>query len=309
MPVRRKRRSTRPRKGTKSINLFVVLGVIVLILLLFLVKNFFTHRFWTGNDKLVSAVNLPSGDVAQIIFDPVSDEITTIVIPGDTQVEVARDLGIWKIRSVWNLGKNEGIGGGLLTQTISKSLKFPVYVWADSPAFGFTSPSPVAIIRAALSPYRTNLSFGDKVAIALFALKVKNVNRVEINLDETTFLKKKNLEDGTDGFVVSGLPSPKLYSNFVDDTFSSGTLRVVIKDGTGTVDSAKKVGELIEIMGGKVSAIIKEEGRNDVCDVSSKNVELSHKVALIFGCSEGSEKLPENFDLQIRLDKNFIQYF
>jgi len=309
MPVKKRKRPKRRLKKEKKINYFAVFVVFIFVLLFLGFKNVLSYRFWDGTNKVDVTIKMTSGDVIQAIFDPEANEITSIIIPGDTQLEVARNLGKWKLKSVWNLGKNEGLGGELLTRTISKSLKFPVYIWADSPAVGFTSPKLTSVLHAVFTPYKTNLSFGDKIALGFFSLKVKNVDRVEINLNETTFIKQKQLEDGTNGYILTGLPSPKLYSNFIDEEFTRGTLRVVIKDASNDYTSAKSVGELIEIMGGKISAITKEEESDVVCLVGSKSPDLAGKVAMIFGCDQKTGDNLENFDLEITLGKNFAQSF
>src|SRR3990167_8549631 len=103
MPAqKRKVRNYRPKKTNPAkIYLIYIFGVLVLIAIPFLYKNIFSRKYFNGVDKMSLAVQEKSGDVSILVFDPVRQEITKVRIPGDTQVEVAGGLGVWKIKSIW----------------------------------------------------------------------------------------------------------------------------------------------------------------------------------------------------------------
>ncbi len=125
------------------------LGLILLFftLLFFLI---FQSSFWDSDSKLTLVVNKKDGDVLIAVFNPVVDEVTSITIPKNTQLKVARQLGTWKAGSVWQLGENEDLEGKLLQETITYHLKLPVVAWADSPAEGFASGGLVHLVKEAI---------------------------------------------------------------------------------------------------------------------------------------------------------------
>lgn len=286
------------------------LGRIVFIPLVFLLVFIFFRKetkFWNGSDKVALAIN--NGDsVLVTTFDPKADSISEIVIPGDTQVEVARSLGTFRLKSVWQLGIQEKIGGSLLAKTITKNFDFPLFVWADSGASGFSRGDGKSLLAAVFSPYPTNLGIGDKIRLALFSLGVKNLNKTNIDLRDTGFVKKAKLIDGEAGYAISGNIPEKLVAVFSDNEVGALSLKTIIKDSTGRQGISQEVGEIIEVLGPKVAGVTKENINIDNCEVSGRYKNLVTKVARIFDCKIG-KKFNDNFDLEITLGKSFPERF
>jgi len=246
MPARRRKIiSFRGKKNFWKLLLYVTLFSVFLTAF-FYVKS--TRKYWNGEDKVVVAVN-EGKEVKVFIFDPIVSEIVQIVIPGNTEVEVARDLGIWKLSSVWELGKRENLEGKLLTRTLAKHFKFPVYIWADSSASLFWGETPFDIVKAIFSPYKTNLGVGDRLAMGLFALGVKNTQKVKIKLEDTGYIKKETLFDGEEGYRVYEKIPQKLAVFFVDQK-EEGGFRVAIKDGSGSSGLAEDAAGVLEVREG-----------------------------------------------------------
>ena len=308
MPAqKRKVRNYRPKKTNPAkIYLIYIFGVLVLIAIPFLYKNIFSRKYFNGVDKMSLAVQEKSGDVSILVFDPVRQEITKVRIPGDTQVEVAGGLGVWKIKSIWELGIDRKLDGHLLTKTLTNYMKFPVFVWAGSDAIYYFENNLSKMLSLIIKPQKTNLNLADKIALSFFSLNVKNTGRREIDLSETSFLKKKVLTDGNEGFVLSGQDSPILYSYFSDYNFSDKALRVLIKDATGKAGLADNAGEIVEVMGGKIASIIRVNEEESVCNVSGPNSKLSDLTARVLGCTISKESYEGNYDMEILLGKLFI---
>src|SRR3989344_9431467 len=121
MPARRKINSGKNNKrslarlasGKKRSKIFIYLFLIILTFSLFL--YFVTSRkYWDGEGRLTLAVQKLDGDVNIVTFDPKTSEIFNIRIPGSTEVEVANQLGVWKLKSVWELSMQENLEGSLL---------------------------------------------------------------------------------------------------------------------------------------------------------------------------------------------------
>jgi len=305
MPARGKRRSRNKKKRFSSVK---SLG---LILLFFTLLFFLTFRssFWDSNSKLTLVVNKKDGDVLIAVFNPVVDEVTSITIPKNTQLKVARQLGTWKAGSVWQLGENEGLEGRLSQETITHHLKLPVVAWADSPAEGFANGGLVALVKAVSLPYKTNLKMGDRIKLAFFSFGVKNFKREEINLAETNLLKKTRLIDGEEGFIlISGLPA-SILALFSDIEISQKDVSVLIRNATGKRGVPEQVGEVVEVLGAKVAAIKKEESEKFDCVVLGKDQKAVKKLTQVFSC-ERRKGLPSgSFDLEIKIGEEFARRF
>lgn len=307
MPVRRK--VTVRQKTPKSLKIFKV-GIIAvfLLLVLFFLKVLKSSEYVSENEKLTVAVQNPENGVSLLIFDLANKEIVNIVIPGDTEVETARSLGKYRLKNVWKLGDNEGMGGGfLVSQTVTSYFNFPNYIWASEEALGFLSSNPMGCYKAALTNYETNLRLGDRLSLAGFCTKVKNINRSEINLGESTFLKKKILPDGDEGYVLTNIPSPKLYSNFALNILATGDYKVSIVDGTVNGELAKKAASVIEILGAKVSSITKSDGLDFNCAVTSSDGASGLHIARVYGCTNKIDSMLQSNSIEVKLGKKFSE--
>lgn len=281
---------------------------ILAVFLAFLFISLLT-KFWNSSDKLVLATSLKNGDVLVTAFDPTGGEVTNISIPGSTQVSVSRQLGTWKLRSVWALGQNEKISGKLLAETITKNFRFPAVAWADSPAAAFSQNSLGPLLKAVFSPYPTNLKFGDRVKIAVFSLGVKNTNRVDINLAETSYLKKTKLIDGENGYLVADDAPPAILVVFSDPQIASGNFRVNIKNASSKASLPDYVGGVLEVLGAKVASVADEKTAGTDCEIAGKDARFLRKVAEIYSCKVANTAPEGSFDMEIRLGEKFAKRF
>ena len=167
--ARRQARIAKKNKvAKKQSNVFkFVIPAIFLVIVAFLLKAG-TH-VWNNQDKIAIAYKKDGGNIGLTVIDPDLSEITTLIIPGDTQVDVARNLGTIRIKNVWQLGINEKIGGSLLPETITKNFLFPVFLWASENASGLADGNLGVILKFVFIPGQNNISFGDRVAMGLYA--------------------------------------------------------------------------------------------------------------------------------------------
>lgn len=276
------------------IRILIPLIVIILVFLFIKIRTI----YWNGHDKLAFTYRTDGGDIAVVVADPKLEELTTLIIPGDTQVDVAENYGIMRIKNVWQLSQNEKLKGRLLPETVTQNFLFPVYLWSD------TRQGPFKFI---FDPGATNIPFGDRVMFAIFSLKIPSLGRSEINLGESQFLKKQKLNDGEIGYVLSGQVSQRLTIYFSDNELSMAGSKVNIIDATGTSDVAIKVGEIIEVLGGKVVSVEKKPPENFDCEVNGIDPTIIKKVLTLFSCKKGVGKT--DFDLEVRLGANFAKRF
>jgi hypothetical protein len=308
MSPARRRKSRRRRKTQKKPFLRKAVFLLVAFAAFFVVFRV-TTKHWNSENKLSIAVPRENGSVVVSTFDPATEGIKTVVIPAETEVRVARQLGTWRIKSVWELGQDEGLDGQLLSETITKQFRIPVYVWGDSVGSGFSSSSPTTIIKAALFPYKTNLGIGDRLRLAAFCLGVKNFKREEIDLSETRVLQRTTLVDGTPGYrVVGDIPS-SIAAIYSDPYMSSISAKTQIIDATSNNSVAKDVGEIVEVIGLKTASIEDVEVRGELdCEVSGRDRDLAKTISKLFSCKVVKHE-EGNFDLTILVGEEFAKRF
>ncbi len=306
LPKRRILRAQKKEKTKSSNLLFKILIplVIVLVLALFLKIN---TKYWNGKDKVSFVFRQSSGDVAVSVLDPKLNEMTTLTIPGDTQVDVARSYGTLRIKNVWQLALNEKLNGKLLSETVARNFLFPVNLWSDSDAVNIKDADFFGVLKFVVFPKSTNIPVGDRLSMAIFTLKLRALNKTEIDLGKSQFLHKEKLSDGQTGYVLVGTISERLSVYFSDNQISEKGMRVSIVDGTGKFGEAQIVGEILEVMGGKVISIDKGDVLPDTdCSVVGKDSAIVKKISKLFTCSY---TVGGDIELQITIGGKFAKRF
>ncbi len=304
---RKKRVKKQARKNGKRkyFKLFCLLLIPLFIFLLITLRT----KYWKSSAETFLVIEKESGDVVVTVFNPSLEKITNITIPKNTEVEVARQLGRWKLGSVRELGENENMEGQLLAETIVKHFKLPVAAWADAPALGFAEGDLPGIIKASLMPYKTNLGIGDRIKMGLMSARIKNLKRENISFAEGNILKKVTLIGGDEGYVLAGRLPNYIIALFSNPCISSEGATVVIYDSTDTPNVAEEIGEVVEVMGVKLANIKKEEADNSDCEVKGKDKELLDEIVQVFSCKNMRVEPEGNFDLEIKIGKEFSKRF
>lgn len=307
MTPARRRKIIGLRKRSKNRNFFKpFFALLVLAALGFFAFN---TKLWRAERKVGVVINSPVGDIVVVVLDAKNEEMTKIIIPGSTELEVARQLGKWKARSVWKLGENEKLGGKLLRETIIKDFHFPILGFADGGAYGFSQGDALGILKAAILPYKSNLTVADRIRIGLFSLGVKASKRRDIDLTRSSYLKKARLKDGEEGYLISGKIPKELLIVFSEPEIASEGLKVNIKDATGNGFSASEVGETIEVLGAKVTAVTKLPRTDSDCQVAGKVESSAKSVGELFGCKMKSGAPDGNFDIELEIGEAFARRF
>jgi hypothetical protein len=308
-PARRKRnKARRNSKKKKTAWKKLVFWSLLLIVVLLVFK--LTTKHWSSDSKLSLVTPGLRGDIKVATFDPSTDSITEIVVPADTEVRVARQLGTWRIKSVWKLGEDENLGGKLLAETLTRQFLIPVYIWADSKGSGFSSTEPGEILTAAISPYKTNLGIGDRIKLSMFAFGVKNFKRETVDLGSTRVLEKRQLVDGSMGYkVVSGISS-SIAAVFSDPEISSLGAKTLITNASSNPSIAKEVGKIVEVIGFKTASVKEEEKVNEDldCVVTASSDKFADMVSKLFDCKVSVHD-EANFDLTISIGEKFVKRF
>jgi hypothetical protein len=294
--AQRKARIENNKTKSRLTNLLMKVFIpLTLVLCVFLYLKLNT-RYWNGHDKLAFVFQNPEGAVGVTILDPALNEEITLSIPADTEIDVARGYGTLRIKNVWQLGVNEKLGGGLLAQTLTDSFLFPTNLWSDRDLGD--------IWKFIFSAKETNIPFGDRLSAGLFALKVNSIDKTNIDLAKSQFLHKETLTDGKPGYVLTGAINSRLTVYFADNNFADKNMKFGLVDATGKPGIAEQVGQILEVLGGKVVAVDKKVVDPSLdCDVGGLDRDAVGKVATLFSCREFSGK--SNFDLEMRMGAKF----
>lgn len=280
--------------------------VVLLIVGIFVFVNLST-KYWNGKDKLAFAFRDQNGDVGVTVADPVLGDLTTLIIPGDTEVNVAENYGTLRIKNVWQLSQNEKLKGKLLPETVMQNFLFPLNLWSGESGEALGEGRLGAVLEFVFNPGTTNIPLGDRLGLATFSLKVQSLGKSRIDLGQSQFLRKEKLNDGLAGFRLNGDPSERLTVYFSDNTMSQVPPKVYIIDETGDFGVAEMVGKIIEVMGGKVVSIDKRSPMENDCQITGAEVPTVKKIANIFSCKIVSGKT--DFDIELRLGESFARRF
>ena len=288
---------SKKKKDNKSFY-WLILAIVFLSSIYLFLK--ISTEVWNGKDKVSVVYRKSGGDVGVSVINPVFSEVTNLIIPADTEVDVARNYGTFLIENVWQFGVNEKIGGNLLAETVTQNFLFPTFLWCEKDP-GFDTGSFKSIANFIFLPGTTNMKFGDRLKTGLFVLRTKD-------LGESRFLDRERLEDGSLGYTIADRISGRLTAYFSDNDFTEETIKINIIDATGNYGVSDKLGEILEVLGGKVVSVDRKTDEEDSdCEVFAKDPILSAKIARFFSCTVNEKESP--FDLTIKIGSEFADRF
>ncbi len=297
-------KTKKPRK--RRLWFIVSLPLLAVSFAVFIVLS---SAYWDGEFNFTVLVGNKSGAVALYTFHEQSHSIVKVLIPGDTEVDVARNYGKLKIKNLWQLATNENIDGQLIQQTVTKSFMFPVEAWIADDEVSFFEGDFFDRLVALVSPVASNLTLGDKLRIFLYSLKITNENYSEIDLkDYPNYLVIARLLDGESGYVVNPEAMPaRLIGLYSDPRILTSNVTSLVVYSPGTKGKGRHLSTIIETLGTKVALLESGDEVNVDCEVRSINSYVRKKMARVFNCKE-SKNLPRgNFGLEIAVgEKSFL---
>lgn len=296
-------KNKKKEKG-KSIFFKILIPFLILLILFLFIK--INTKNWNGKNK-VSLVYQDGENVNVTLLDPKLSEVTTFIIPGKTQVDVARNYGNFRLTNVWQLGINEKIGGSLMTETITQNFLFPVFLWSEKDP-GFVKGNLKSMMGFVFFPGKTNIKLGDRLKMVFFVANANELGKTEINLEKSKFIICKKLEDGEPGCKIEGQISQRLTMYFSDNEAGNTGFKVNIIDETGAPGVSEKLGQILQVIGGKIVSIDRRPmSPNGDCTIKTKNINIAKKISNLFSCKISHEDSP--FDLDIRIGKKFADRF
>ncbi|MBN1168832.1 hypothetical protein JXA63_02980 [Candidatus Woesebacteria bacterium] len=307
MPARRKNKRKKKQLDIK-VKIVKFIGIAILLITTISLIGFFSSDGEWDTDKKISFVVNSDPEIVVTSIDPGSKEIYSVMIPAETQVEVARNLGQWKLGSVWDLGFNEGLEGLLLAETVTRHFYLPTYLYIESQDTSFLEGNLLSAVRILLSPTASNIGRKDLLKIIRFTSSVKNPNRKAVDLKNTNYLTQKQLKGGGMGYIKTKDLDQRIIAPFSND-YISGTISIVkiINNSKNRLVSSD-LGKVIEATGAKVAQVVNNEESQGNCMVSSKDVEIGEYYSKLFSC-DYERSSNDNFDVVITLNQDFVDRY
>lgn len=269
----------------------VFLAILLVLLVVIVVAAASAFRRAPSVFSVVVATS--SGDLELTHFDLGQGRAVVLTIPKDTEVQLAMKRGTLRARSVARLMELEGLPGQLLVDTVMKTLSLPVDYWAKGKKYGTYFGGDVPFV----------------VRLAVFVHALRGLREERISLGETSFLVKKRLVDGEDGYVVSGYLPLSILSLFADPAISGGktTARLVNSMGEGKEEVAM-VANILEVLGAKAAPPVNADKEGLDCIVKANDKYKLARLSSVFDC-EVSAQPPEAFDVELILGSRFWARF
>lgn len=251
------------------------------------------------------------GDIVFSLFDFKEGTVSNVIIPGSTEVTTARNLGNWKIESLWKLGQNEKVGGVLLAETVTRALALPADYWGDQVYSDLGSGDLSKTMRAVFAVEPTNLSLSDRLRIGLFSLQAKATSRQEINLADSKYLYRTKLADGTLGYKVRDINLPfELRAILADADISKEGATILLENAAGRDSISGEIGEIVDVLGGKVASVTKLNIADIDCVIFGDSKLVSYQtLAKVFACTRSGKLADYNFDIVLRVGSKFARRF
>jgi hypothetical protein len=305
-PAARKRylkKSGQKKNGSRVLLLLALVALGVILLPLYFKISRATY--WNNDSKLLIA-SVDKDNVFVYVLDPINNEVLKIVLPNDMEVEVARQLGVRRLGSVWELGKQEKLEGELLTGTLIRHLNISVFLWSDNSTESYIYGNFAKALISSFYPHKTNIPIGDRIKIALFAARTTNKQGV-VNLADTSYLKKENLKDGNDGYKVVGQFPKQVITAISYPEYTNSVVNVRVEDVTGRPGIAVSVAALVNNLGGKVASVMSGEKEDFDCEIWGTNLEAISVLAKVLQCEVVERKY--GLDVNLKIGSGFARRY
>lgn len=310
------RRKKAKRERKRSSTPFVILGRFLVIALfalalggLYKLFSSWQNRLWIPGARFTVIVAADNPTIYS--YNPKNNELLVITVPKNTEVEAAGGYGNFFAGSLWELGVRKGVGGEILSASLTRALGFPIDAWVDWRGERLLlSKSPNIEV---LGPIMTNLTFFDRFNLLLAAGGTSQVNRRMIDLEGIGIIKKTVLADGVGGFTVLPERAKVVFEAFRDETVLGEGRTLVVVNTTGERGLAADVVRVAATLGLRVVGTSQREDKVRGCIVKKRpNVKDSvsaRRLAGIFACRQEVGNFSGASDMELILGEEFARRF
>lgn len=291
---RKSARKSKPKQTHKRVKkaFLVLLTVTVLLVVVILIKFIFTRSMWISGDRLTMLSQNSDGSATITVYEPQSGLIYNMEIPSDVQLQSAKQLGVWRLGSLWQLASDEHLSGELVAHSITMSMGLPIDTWKG---------------------LGTNINLKDRIKIKYFGLKTSKSQRINVDPVDYGFIYKTRLLDGDDGYIISDTIPVQISRLFSSEAVFSERARMGIQTYGEFGPTVNKISRVIEVLGTKVVSV--ESLDEDVdydCEMEYKKDkarQTAQKLSLIFACKLSKNEPAGNIDLLMKFGNQFNKRF
>ncbi len=305
-------------KKSKQVKLaLIVLGLILALLILSWAIRFANQMFsplntrsaaknylWNGKFNLNLMVR--AKEISLLSYNPKEGKVVIINIPDETYLEVPGGFGSWQLRSIYDLGESEKVGGGnrLLASALTSFLGMPIDGFLDFDSMqGIKSTRGIVdILRAnpfsginLLNGLKTDLTPWELIRFKLGVNGVRFDKIKEMDLNKLNVLDKQKLPDGQE--VYSGDPArlDSVLVDLADPILQTEHISIAILNATGVPQLAQKWARVITNLGGNVIITANAPGQLKKTQIQGVRSLTSERLGQIFAI--GDKIKPANDDL------------
>lgn len=293
--------------------------VLVLALLVILVWNIYRD---TGTPLTQVNVVIDGDPVILASWQREKDQLVVVTIPASFATQAVHGLGIYPIRSLWQLGTIAGSTGLILSQSLEElfALPIPWYIGeipgnSSTKGLGrvekvFSFQTLVAIVSGRV---KTNLPIIKFIDLTWWRMVARSNRTIEIPLGASVVTGEPQ-PDGT----LLWLVSTEAVDTALGDTFEEASIRgekltVAVYNTTTTPGLAERAARIIDRIGGNVVRIGNEEATIEQCQIRANgdhvNGAASRILASIFTCDRVIGEGDSYADVIVKLGRGYESRF
>lgn len=274
------------------------------------IVNLWQERKLTPDARLTIVIG---GDKPVIFsYDPTTELFTKITLPSDLQLNTPFGYGQLQVGSLWKLGEQKGVGGEIMRLSIQKSLGLPIDGWFAPNVDSALQSTNLGWLKTPFYAWKfsskaSSFSFFDRLYVLSVMLKMNPASIQELNLVQKGVIRRQELPDGTQGFVVVGSRAKNVFEIFRDDKILAEGKTITIANSTSRDGLAAETASLLSTLGLRVLGLGNATGQlvQSACVLIGSKENLRSFTALriksLLDCimREGAPSTPSNFELII----------
>lgn len=254
------------------------------------------NYLWDGEFNLNLVVM--GKDASVLIFNPKEHKVLIIHLPNETYLEVPKGYGFWQLRSIYNLGELEKIGGNqLLKGSISVFLGLPFDGFvklngklAEAGAVGLVNTLRQNPLNFPLKDLQTDLTLWELIRLKLSLSQVRFDKVKIINWVDLDILDEQILGDGTKVFISDPVRIDGALLDVKDFELIREHMTVAVFNATNHPFLAQKIARMITNLGGNVILIANAPFQLTRTHLLGEKSATLKKLKQVFAlCSEASK--------------------
>lgn len=227
-------------KSRLIFNWWLVIAITVLLIgSLVKVIGLWEARIWKGNERITVVV---ASSPVKIFSYQEGVGLAVIELPHNLEIDASNNAGRWKVESLYELGKIQGVGGKLLSTTLQSAFGIPIGGYLAPRAEVLDNKNLLSLLFA--TGGETNLAFFDRVQLSLVLSGTPDPMRRTIYPEKTGMLTRMG-----DKFVLNDGSLPR---ELVDVEVSKEGIGIGVINTSRSSGLGRRAARVIEGLGAPV---------------------------------------------------------